>query len=98
MAPTLDPEGAHLAALRRLFDFRGRRVLEVGCGEGRLTSGIAEQARSVSAFDPDAGRVAEARATLPAELAAKVSFAVATAEEFEIERHAFDVVVFSWSL
>ena len=30
MTPVLDPEGAHLAALRRLGDFRGQRVLELG--------------------------------------------------------------------
>jgi hypothetical protein len=33
-AAVLDPEGAHLAALRRLADFQGQRVLEMGCGEG----------------------------------------------------------------
>ena len=32
MSRLLDPEGAHLAALRRLGDFRGRRILELGCG------------------------------------------------------------------
>ena len=50
----LDPEGAHLAALLRLGNFRGLRVLEHGCGEGRLTVGIAADAVSVLAFDPDA--------------------------------------------
>jgi len=48
----LDPEGAHLAALLRLGNFRGLRVLEHGCGEGRLTVGIAADAASVLAFDP----------------------------------------------
>jgi len=53
----LDPEGAHIAALRRLADFTGRRVLELGCGDGRLTLGIARDAASVFAFDPDADAV-----------------------------------------
>ena len=98
MTPVLDPEGAHLAALRRLGDFRGPRVLEMGCGEGRLTAGLAQDAALVLAFDPDADRVAEARRTLAAELADRVSFRVASGTEIEIELHAFDVVVFSWSL
>ena len=98
MERTLDPEGAHLAALRRLVDFDGRRVLEMGCGEGRLTRGIAAKAISVLAFDPDVASVAEAQASLPAELAERVEFAVASAEEIEIERGAFDLVVFSWAL
>ena len=95
---TLDPEGAHLAALRRLADFEGRRVLEMGCGEGRLTRGIAAEAASVLAFDPDSAYISEAQASLPADLADRVSFRVATAEEIEIERGSFDLVVFSWSL
>ncbi len=98
MTRTLDPEGAHLAALRRLADFRGARVLEMGCGEGRLTRGIAADAASVFAFDPEAALVAEAHAALPAELADRVAFRVAKAEEIEIEPGSFDLVVFSWSL
>jgi predicted RNA methylase len=61
----LDPEGAHLAALRRLADFQGRRVLELGCGDGRLPSGIAAHAASVLAFDPDAEAVERGRRSLP---------------------------------
>jgi len=98
VARTLDPEGAHLAALRRLADFGGRRVLEMGCGEGRLTQGIAAEAASVLAFDPDAAYIAAAQAALPAELAERVAFKVASAEEIEVERGSFDLVVFSWAL
>jgi 2-polyprenyl-3-methyl-5-hydroxy-6-metoxy-1,4-benzoquinol methylase len=94
----LDPEGAHLAALLRLADFDGARVLEMGCGEGRLTRGIAVDAASVLAFDPDGALVEEAQAALPVEVADRVAFRVAKAEEIEIERGSFDLVVFSWSL
>lgn len=95
---TLDPECAHLAALRRLADFDGLRVLEMGCGEGRLTRGIARQAASVLAFDPAADAVETARATLPAELESRVEFRVASAESIEVEPGSFDLVVFSWAL
>jgi ubiquinone/menaquinone biosynthesis C-methylase UbiE len=98
VARVLDPEGAHLAALRRLADFRGRRVLEMGCGEGRLTAGIAADAAHVLAFDPDAASVAVAGRTLPADLRARVEFRAAAAESIEIEPASFDLVVFSWSL
>jgi ubiquinone/menaquinone biosynthesis C-methylase UbiE len=94
----LDPEGAHLAALCRLADFRDQRVLEVGCGDGRLTLGIAAQAADVFAFDPDAEAVGRARRFLPRDLAERVSYQVASAKEIEIEPHSFDLVVFSWSL
>ena len=98
MTPVLDPEGAHLGALRRLADFRGQRVLELGCGDGRLTLGIAADATDVLAFDPDAEAVERGRRTLPGELADRVTFDVASGNEIEIKPHSFDLVVFSWSL
>lgn len=98
MTRTLDPEGAHVAALRRLADFRGKRVLEMGCGEGRLTQAIAAEASHVLAFDPDAESVAAAERALPAELSSRVTFRVASAESLEVEPGSFDLVFFSWSL
>ena len=98
MTPVLDPEGAHLAALRRLGDFRRRRVLELGCGDGRLTVGIARDAAHVLAFDPDAEAVELARRSVPAELRDRVSYRVASGKEIEIEPQSFDLTVFSWSL
>ena len=94
----LDPEEAHLAALHRLGDFQGRRVLELGCGDGRLTLGIAPDAASVLAFDPDAEAVERARQSLPTELGARVAYRVASGKEIELEPLSFDLVVFSWSL
>ena len=97
-ASVLDPEGAHFSALERVADFAGARVLEVGCGDGRLTVPLAERAATVFAFDPDADAVDAARADLPAELAGRVTFAAASATAIEIPRSAFDIVLFSWSL
>lgn len=98
VAGTLDPEGAHLAALRRLADFRGTRILEMGCGEGRLTEGLAREADRVLAFDPDAEAVESARTGLAPELSDRVEFRVASAEQLEIAPGSFDLVVFSWAL
>jgi 2-polyprenyl-3-methyl-5-hydroxy-6-metoxy-1,4-benzoquinol methylase len=94
----LDPEGAHLGALRRLADFAGARVVEVGCGDGRLTLGVAERASSVFALDPDEDAVGRAQAALPAELADRVTYCAASATAVEIPRSAYDIVLFSWSL
>jgi ubiquinone/menaquinone biosynthesis C-methylase UbiE len=87
-----------MAALRRLADFSDRRVLELGCGDGRLTLGIAEDAAHVLAFDPDGEAVERARRSLPAELAERVTYEVASGKQIEIAPHSFDLVVFSWSL
>ena len=94
----MDAEGVHLAAVVRAADFRGKRVLEVGSGEGRLTWGIAPLAASVIAFDPDAEYVAQARTECPQELREKVRFEVASADEIEVDPQSIDLVFFSWSL
>lgn len=98
MARVVDAEGAQLAAILRAADFHGQRVLEVGCGEGRLTRGIAPLAATVLAFDPKPADVAVARASMPDELREKVRFAVASASEIEVEPQSTDLVFFSWSL
>ena len=98
MARVLDPEGAHLAALRRLADFGGQRVLELGCGDGRLTLPVAADAAHVLAFDPDAEAVERARRSLPVELTDRVEYRVASGREIAIERCTFDLALFSWSL
>ena len=98
MSRVIDPDGAHLAALRRLSDFRGQRVVELGCGDGRLTLGIAADTASVLAFDPDAEAVELARRSLPIELAQRVTYQVASGKEIEVEPGSFDLALFSWSL
>ena len=98
MSRVLDPEGAHLAALRRLGDFRGQRVLELGCGDGRITLGVAGDAVSVLAFDPDSEAIEQARTSLPAELERRVTYQVASGKEIEVEPGSFDLALFSWSL
>jgi 2-polyprenyl-3-methyl-5-hydroxy-6-metoxy-1,4-benzoquinol methylase len=98
MSRVLDPEGAHLAALRRLASFHGKRILELGCGDGRLTIPIAADAVAVLAFDPYAEAIGRARLSLPAELADSVAYRVASGEAIEVEPTSFDMAVFSWSL
>lgn len=97
-ARLIDPEGAELAALADVVDFAGLRVLELGCGDGRLTKRYADAATSVLAVDPAEDLVREARATLPQRLRRRVRFAVARATDFEVPRSSADLAFFSWSL
>ena len=53
MAIHEDPEQHEVAALARMVpSFAGLRVLEIGCGDGRLTQRYAARAGSVIAIDP----------------------------------------------
>jgi 2-polyprenyl-3-methyl-5-hydroxy-6-metoxy-1,4-benzoquinol methylase len=94
----IDPEGVEIRALGKLAPMDGLHVLELGCGDGRVTLQIAEAAASVYAIDPDEERIRLARESLPAELAHKVSFEVAGAAEVSVPRRRFDLALFSWSL
>ena len=73
-------------------------MIELGCGDGRLTFPIAEDAAHVLAFDPDAERVEQARSALPAELAPRVELRVGSGRDIEVEPRSFELALFSWSL
>ncbi len=93
-----DPEGRELAALDRLVSLAGMRVLEIGCGDGRLTWSLAERASRVLAIDPDRQAIAEARRALPKQLKDHVHFDVGQAETYPFADGGFEVAVLSWSL
>jgi ubiquinone/menaquinone biosynthesis C-methylase UbiE len=93
-----DASGTEAEALRRLADFTGKRVLEVGCGDGRLTWLYAGDAAYVLGIDPEPEPIEDARRALPAALADSVEFRVAKAEELQVPPPRFDIAFLSWSL
>ena len=92
------PEGTETRALARLAPVDGLRVLELGCGDGRLTFRIADAAASVLAVDPDSEAIGRARAATPRRLAERVTFSVSGAEDVDAPAASFDLALFSWSL
>ena len=94
----VDPDGVELATIRDLVDLDGLRILEIGCGDGRLTFGCAEPAASVLAFDVDEELVEAARRATPQALRDRIRFEVADAAEIDLPPVEFDLALFSWSL
>ena len=95
----VDPENNETRALLDIVDFTGKRVLEIGCGDGRLTWRYAALAEHVIAIDPKAEAITRAKDNLPVELKSRVEFHQFTFEDFSItcEGAIFDSVIFSWS-
>jgi ubiquinone/menaquinone biosynthesis C-methylase UbiE len=98
MGYAIDPEGNETRVLHELIDFRDTDVLEVGCGDGRMTWLYASLARSVLALDPNPERIAQAIDATPAALQPAVTFRVADITEASLPEQAFDVAILSWSL
>ena len=100
MALAIDPKGLETRVIHDLIDFRGKDVLEVGCGDGRVTWRYAADAATVTAIDPDEAMVAAAQDALPEELRSTVSFRVADVTDVRAIDlpDGYDVVVFSGSL
>lgn len=95
----VDPEREEIELLLRTATrLPGGRVLEVGCGRGRLTRLYAGDAGSILAIDPDARRIDDARAAggVPA---GRVEYRRASIlDDPPLAEPPFDVVILSWSL
>jgi 2-polyprenyl-3-methyl-5-hydroxy-6-metoxy-1,4-benzoquinol methylase len=90
-----DLSNAEPQRIEALVPLEGVRILDVGCGEGRLTHLAAKRAASVYAFDPNAERVEIARAASDVQ---SVRFGVHGAEALDVARESFDVALCGWSL
>jgi ubiquinone/menaquinone biosynthesis C-methylase UbiE len=93
-----DAEAAEGAAIAAVVDLAGNRVIEVGCGGGRLTRFAAARAKHVFAFDPNREAVASARQALSAAGFRNVEFAVHDAHALDLARRRFDLALCGWSL
>ena len=94
-----EPSGAALAMkyeserqewrwLSRCAGFRGARVLEIGCGDGRIARSWAKRAALAVGVDTNGGSLREAPL-----LATR-----ATCEALPFSKHRFDVALLGWSL
>jgi 2-polyprenyl-3-methyl-5-hydroxy-6-metoxy-1,4-benzoquinol methylase len=100
MTVRIDPEGNETDALFDLVELEGREVLEIGCGDGRLTWRYADRAAHVTAIEPFGDAVARAQGRLSETPNERIVFRQAAFEDFAAasEADVFDVTLLSWSL
>ncbi|MBV6396827.1 MAG: hypothetical protein HFACDABA_02429 [Anaerolineales bacterium] len=98
MNPQKDPENFERNKLLNFADFADARVLEIGCGEGRLTWKYASASNLTVGLDPDFDSLRVARADRPADLHGRVHLTCASAYHLPLPKETFDTAILAWSL
>lgn len=98
MSTQHDPEGVETQYLYDVANLADARVLEIGCGDGRLTWRYAAFARRVTATDPDPTRLLAARRECLPGLRSSLSLAQVKAEALPFPNATFDLAILAWSL
>ena len=70
-----------------------KAVLEIGCGDGRISSKLAPGCASFIAIDPDKKSIDKAKTTFPG-----IDFRVGSGEKNSFPESSFDIVIFTLSL
>ncbi|MCP3876719.1 MAG: class I SAM-dependent methyltransferase, partial [Desulfobacteraceae bacterium] len=68
-------------------------ILEIGCGDGKISTLLASNTRKYIAIDPDRQTIKNAKSMID-----NVEFRIGNGESLEFENTAFDVVLFTLSL
>ena len=93
-----DPEQNETKYLNKFADFSRKRVLEIGCGEGRLTWRYASASNLTVGLDPDKDSLRVASIDRPSDLTNRIHFANAHAEHIPFNKETFDIAILAWSL
>ena len=95
-----DPEGNEKKYLHKFADFSAsrKRVLEIGCGEGRSTWQYAKESRSTVGIDLDADALRVASIDRHSDLTGKIHFVRAESEHIPFSKETFDIAILAWTL
>lgn len=92
----MDPTSVDIEMIERNLPLAERVVLEVGCGDGRLTERLGPRVGALTAIEPDVALI-----DLAKERCAHidgVELLVGSGELLEFEEGVFDIVLFGYSL
>jgi len=92
-----DSERNETKYLHKFADFADQCVLEIGCGEGRLTWQYARETRSTFGVDLETDALRVATIDRPSDLENKVHFSRAMSEHLPFSKETFDIAILAWS-
>ncbi len=93
-----DPERNEARYLNAFADFTNKRVLEIGCGEGRLTWQYAKGTQTTIGIDPDRDALRIATVDRPVDLQGKVLCACTDSVQLPFSKATFEIAILAWSL
>jgi ubiquinone/menaquinone biosynthesis C-methylase UbiE len=93
-----DPEATEVHYLHKFINLAGARVLEIGCGNGRMTWRYAPATKRVIAVEADAESLSQAQSSCPPALRTKCCFVHGSAENLPVPKQSVDIALFAWSL
>jgi ubiquinone/menaquinone biosynthesis C-methylase UbiE len=93
-----DPEGVETRQLLQAVEFSKRSILEIGCGDGRLTWRYAPFAQRIMAIDTDAPALQQALKACQPKIKKKTAFICADSISLPFRQGTFDIAILSWTL
>lgn len=89
----IDPGQKEVKVLKRLVQLKGKRVLEIGCGEGRMSFPLAFFAEKYIAIDPDKEAIVKARKKMPKEVKDRLEFRDAFGDKTGLPDKSIDTIL-----
>lgn len=88
-----DRDRIQIKTIQNSIDFSNKHVLEIGCGDGKISVLLALGTKTYTAIDLDRELIDQAK-----NLNSKVIFGTGSGENLEFETDFFDIVLFTLSL
>jgi ubiquinone/menaquinone biosynthesis C-methylase UbiE len=93
-----DPYNIELGIIHHLAKIKGARIIDIGCGTGRLSFQLSEKAREVTGIDNDPKMITYCNLIKRIRNVRNTKFRVADMRKMPFKSSKFDLAIFAWAL